>query len=106
MSDDRIADLSFSRTIARRNGKILHGSRKATRFEAFGAYQFRNKFRTQGRKFSPRLPNRIEDRKKYSLELYRLKINVTWYRPGEKNYVFLSLPEIALTMVAMENTGE
>ena len=106
MSDDRIADFDFSRKIARRNGKILHGTNKPTRFEAFGAYQFRKKFKTQGRNFSPRLPNRLADRKKYALELYRLRINGTWYMPGGKNYVFLTLEEIALAMVAFRNNGE
>lgn len=106
MSDPRIPDVSFSRTLARENGSILHGSHTSTRFEAFGAYQFKKKFRTKGRDFSPRLPNRLADRRDYSLKMYRLRINGKWYMPGKKKYVFLSLNEIALTMVAMENTGE
>lgn len=106
MSDDRIADFDFSRKIAWENGKILHSSNKSTRFEAFGAYQFRKKFKTQGRNFSPRLPNRLDDRRVYELKMYRLRIDGKWYMPGSKNYVFLTLPEIALTMLAIENTGE
>lgn len=48
MSEQRIPDMAFSRTIgvsqarlpAKENGKIKHGSRKSTRFELYRAGQF------------------------------------------------------------------
>lgn len=103
MSDERIPDMAFSRTIARENGKIKHGSRSSTRFEAFGAYQFRQKFKTQGRNFFPKLPARRADREKYATEMYRLRINGKWHMQDNKNYVFLTLNEIAMIITATSN---
>ncbi len=91
MSDDRIYDLAFTRTIARDEGK-LKSKKESKRFEIYNAGQF--KLCLDGRNFNRSIPVRRHEREEFYRTMFRLRIDGRWYRRGGRNYTFLSFGEI------------
>lgn len=110
MSEDRIPDVAFSRTIARENGKILLPALPSTRFELYkasqfdmekarielyGVRQFFKEYNIVERNFHPRPPAYTAHRREWLNCMYRLRINGVWYSPGGEQYEFFTKAEIA-----------
>lgn len=104
MSEQRIPDMAFTRTIAREKSKIQNGSGKSTRFEVYAAWQFSQ--RLDGKNFSGDMPARKSARKEFYKTMFRLRINGRWYRPGGRKYVFLTLAEIAKMLLQYSGENE
>ncbi len=104
MSEQRIPDMAFTRTIARENGKIKSGLCKSTRFEVYGAWQFSQ--RLDGKNFSGDMPARKSARKEFYKTMFRLRIDGRWYMPGGRKYVFLTLEEIAKMLLHYSGENE
>ncbi len=99
MSEQRLPDMAFSRTIARENGKILSKTEPGKRFELFGAYQFSGKCQSDGKNFYPRPGWRVAERREYFKTMYRLRIDGRWYMPNGRKYVFFGLDEVSKMLV-------
>ncbi len=92
MSEDRIYDLAFTRTIARDEGN-LKSKKESRRFEIYNAGQF--KLRLDGKNFSHSVPARRSDREDFYRIMFRLRIDGKWYNPRGRKYTFFSLGDIS-----------
>jgi len=90
VSDDRIYDLSITRTVAKEQGKIKDVF-KSVRFRAYSAGQFKK--RLDGANFSIKIPLRKSDRKEFYLTMFRVKIGDKWYEPSGRRYEFFTVDE-------------
>lgn len=97
MSDQRIYDMAFTRNIARENGTIKTTPAKATRFEVYGAYQF--KLRLDGKNFSTDMPARKSQREEYLMTMFRVRIDGKWHNPRGRKYEFFTEDEVAKMLV-------
>jgi len=92
VSESRIADVSFTRVIAREKGK-LKDKFETTRFEIYNAGQFRT--RLDGKHFSKKIPVKKSNRKEFYNTMSRLRIDGKWYNPAGGKYEFFTSLQVA-----------
>jgi len=77
VSEQRLYDMAFTRTIAREQG-ILKDSFKSKRFELYSAGQF--KMRIDGINFNRGIPARRNQRSEFYKTHFRVRINQKYYK--------------------------
>lgn len=92
MSEQRLYDFAFTRTIARENGKIKTKT-ESSRFVFYNAGQFSK--RMDGINFNRGMPARKSKRDEFYRTHFRVMIDGIWHSPKGIRYQFFTRPEVA-----------
>jgi len=90
MSEQRIPVASFSCRYAEIHGKKLHENCK---LDIFQSADFAPAWNPGESKFHPKPPMRMQDRREFWLNHYRVRIDGQWYSK-EAQYTLLTLQEV------------
>lgn len=90
----RIPDQVITVKAPRFQGKIQHELIPAMKIKLYGAYQFRKNHNRLNRNFHPPVPIKYDQKELWYSSMYRLKIDGTWYRPGNAKYQFFTVAEV------------